>query len=52
MDDVITIITSVAEQMDSFEGMTYAEAILTVSAQKPIIPRAMQILKADMQRFF
>ena len=52
MDDVITIITSVAEQMDSFEGMTYAEAILTVSAQKPIIPRAMQILRADMQRFF
>lgn len=52
MDDVITIITSVAEQMDSFEGMTYAEAILTVSAQKPIIPRAMQILKTDMQRFF
>ena len=52
MDDVITIITTVAEQIDSFEGMTYAEAILTVAAQKPIITRAMQVLKADMQRFF
>jgi hypothetical protein len=52
MDDVITIINTVAEQIDSFEGMTYAEAILTVASQKPIITRAMQVLKADMQRFF
>ncbi|MBR4135470.1 MAG: hypothetical protein IKU03_03550 [Bacteroidales bacterium] len=52
MDDVITIINTVAEQMDNFEGMNYAEAILTVAAEKPIITRAMQVLKADMQRFF
>ncbi len=52
MDDVMTIITTVADQMDNFEGMSYAEAILTVAAEKPVINKAMQILKADMQRFF
>lgn len=50
--DIETIINTVAADMDkSAESREFAETILTVVAEKPIVELAIQILKADMQKW-
>lgn len=52
-DDIITIVNAVAEQLDSNENsLQYAEALLIASAEKPVIEKALNVLKADIQKMF
>lgn len=52
-EDIITIINTVAEQMDPNENsLQYAEALLLASAEKPVIQKALNVLKADVQKMF
>lgn len=52
-DDIITIVNAVAEQFDSNENsLQYAEALLIASAEKPVIEKALNVLKADIQKMF
>jgi len=50
--DIEAIINTVAENYDkNADSHEFAETVLTVSAQKPIVELAIQILKADMQKW-
>ena len=52
-DDIIEIINTVAAQMDeNANNITFAESVLTASAQHPVVEKAMKVLRADVQRLF
>jgi len=50
--DIESIITTVAADYDKdADSREFAEMVLTVTAQKPVVELAIQILKADMQKW-
>lgn len=50
--DIETIITTVAADYDKdADSREFAEMVLTVTAQKPVVELAIQILKTDMQKW-
>ena len=50
--DIEAIINTVAADMDKeADSREFAETILAVTAQKPVVELAIQILKADMQKW-
>ncbi len=50
-DDIMEIINTVAEQMDAdTTGQTFAESLLIAASQKPVVEKALNILKADMHK--
>ena len=50
--DIEAIINTVAADMDkNAESREFAETVLAVTAQKPVVELAIQILKADMQKW-
>ena len=52
-DDIITIINTVAEQMDpNANSLEYAEALLIAAAEKPVVEKALTVLKTDVQKLF
>ena len=52
-EDILMMISEVAEQVGANENSTpYAEALLTVSVERPVINDALNALKADVQRLF
>lgn len=52
-DDIMEIINTVAEQMDAdTTGQTFAESLLIAASQKPVVEKALNILKADMHKMF
>lgn len=52
-EDILMMISEVAEQIGVNENSTpYAEALLTVSVERPVINDALNALKADVQRLF
>lgn len=52
-DDIIEIINTVADQMDgNADNITFAESVLTASAQHPVIANAMKVLRNDVQKIY
>jgi hypothetical protein len=52
-DDIITIVNTVAEQMDpNANSLEYAEALLIAAAEKPVVENALSVLKTDVQKLF
>jgi len=52
-DDIIEIINTVAAQMDeNASNITFAESVLTASAQHPVIANAMKVLRNDVQKLY
>ena len=52
-DDIITIINTVAEQLDpNANSLEYAEALLIAAAEKPVVEKALTVLKTDVQKLF
>lgn len=52
-DDIITIVNTVAEQLDpNANSLEYAEALLIASAEKPVVENALAVLKTDVQKLF
>ncbi|MBQ6072001.1 MAG: hypothetical protein IJK85_09665 [Bacteroidales bacterium] len=52
-DDIITIVNTVAEQMDpNANSLEYAEALLIAAAEKPVVENALAVLKTDVQKLF
>ena len=52
-DDIITIVNTVAEQMDpNANSLEYAEALLIAAAEKPVVEKALTVLKTDVQKLF
>ena len=50
--DIESIINTVAADMDkNAESREFAETVLAVTSQKPVVELAIQILKADMQKW-
>ena len=50
--DIEAIINTVAADMDkNAESREFAETVLAVTAQKPVVELAIQILKTDMQKW-
>ena len=50
--DIETIINTVAADYEkAADSREFAEMVLTVTAQKPVVELAIQILKADMQKW-
>ncbi len=50
--DIEAIINTVAADMDKdAESREFAETVLAVTSQKPVVELAIQILKADMQKW-
>ena len=50
--DIESIINTVAADLDkNAESREFAETVLAVTAQKPVVELAIQILKADMQKW-
>lgn len=50
--DIETIINTVAADMDKeADSREFAETVLAVTARKPVVELAIQILKADMQKW-
>jgi hypothetical protein len=50
--DIESIINTVAADYDkNAESREFAETVLAITAQKPVVELAIQILKADMQKW-
>lgn len=52
-DDIIDIINAVAAQYEpSADSLEFAQALLAAAAEKPVVTKAILILKTDVQRLF
>lgn len=52
-DDIVDIINAVADQYEpTADSLEFAQTLLAAAAEKPVVNRAMFILKADVQRLY
>lgn len=52
-EDIVTMINTVAAESGAdTDSMAFAETLLRKAAEKPVVDKALQILKADIQRLF